>query len=520
MVQTLCAEMHWRWHHVDCRCAASSMTHHSMAGRARSFNRAVTNGSGCQLMAFSPPSEDNSPWRGFQIDPPAGVQVTLVAVCGVDQAAIDARDEDMQAQSALRDTLNQAIALDPDERREIVLQPGETYDIDIVWSWQSFQPDDPDETPPEPDPSGWKPGGTDHFSFKVAADATVANTPQDGLNEYVFDARDVSRYLIAVEPADGRSWQFTDDPIWIHFDNGHVEQLLSLYGRELEIEVRRTDPPPQPTPELLTAVLAPLTVAMTWLALPGELQPTGYQRLNEAILRAPCLGEGSPMGGASVAALVDLEPDADYDLRVLAARTGDTDPAVVLATRFHTSRYGNPRALLDALGYPVGMDGPFLPGDLLIPEGMTLPTGAFAVSDAELDAALAAVDADTWPLPTRRSATQVLWRFAADHWQIEGVMIDSLEPLQRVRTVVEAGSSVPSVGTRCDISHVMAGSHRLALYRSNANWTRVLLTPATPIVLAAGTDHVLSLHLETSDGVISGGRRLRALPSIIEREGL
>lgn len=477
----------------------------------------------CSLVRFTPTEGARGPWNGFLITPTPGLSVALVSVCGVDQIAVDARDDDAENQQDLHDALDDAITDDPDTRREIVLEPGEEYEIEVTWSYQDFQPDDPDDTPPDPvDPAGWKSGGTDTLRFKVAQDETVADTPQDGLNEYIFDARDLGRYLIGVEPADGRGVQFTEDPIWAHFDNGHVEQLLEQYGRQLTIEVRRTDPPPQSTPADLIAVLAPIPLTLQWFSQPLGLQPTGYARLNEAVLASPCLSDGAPLGGASVAAVGPLEPDADYDLRVLAPLTAGGDTPVVLATRFHTSRYATPRAFVDALGYPSAHTGPYLPDDVIIPAGAAWPTGDFEESDSALDAALAAVDAQTLPLPTRRARSYAFWRFDAvgRRWKIEALLVDSLEPLKRLRTVVEAGASVPSTGVRMEVTHASVGAVRFELFRTNANWTRALLMPASPLALRLDREAELVLHFDSSDGAMSGRRRLRGVPSILEREGL
>lgn len=484
--------------------------------------RAIEETGRCRLVGFRPRDAGAGPWNGFRIEPSADVAVTLVGVCGVDQRALDERADDAAHRGEILDAIVDAIADSPEARREIVLEPGEEYEIRVDWSWQAFQAENPGDSPPDPiDEALWQSGASDLLRFKVAPDETVAGTPQDGLNEFVFDARDVSRYLIAVEPADGRGVQFTEDPIWAHFDNGHVEQLLEQYGRELLIDLRRTDPPPTSpaTPPDTPLVATPTDIL--WQVLPLALQPVGQQRLNAAVLEAPCLGEIPPFGGASVAATGPLEPDADYDLRVLAPRTsGMEDDAVVLATRFRTSRYASPRALLDALGYPDTHTAPYLPDDLIVPDGAALPAGTLEEGDVALDAALAALDANTLALPLHAPKSYVFWRVdAGGAWTLEGLLIDSLEPLKRERTVVEAGASVPSVGTRCAPSHALVGASRLDPVRANASWTRVLLVPAAPLSLARGVDLTLSLHLDTSDGPIGGGRRLRGVPGLLEREG-
>ncbi|MGH8583581.1 MAG: hypothetical protein ACREWG_12520 [Gammaproteobacteria bacterium] len=339
----------------------------------------------CVVMVFTPRDAGAGPWDGFRIVPPVGKTVTLVAVCGIDKRAADARDNDTAVQTQLRDVLSNAIDAAPEERREILLDPGAQYEIRVSWSWKAWQADDPGDTPPDPnvDPAPWTSGGTDILRFATAPESTLTGAQQDGLNEHVFDARDIDRYLIGVEPADGRGVHFTGDPIWLHFDCGHVEQLLELYDRTLVIEVRRTDPPPQATPETLTTALEPIAVEMEWMDQPQMLAVEGDRRLNAAVLTAPCLPRtGAPFGGASLAVTAALEPNAAYDLTVIAPI--GSDRPVVRATRFQTSRYADPRALIQALGYRIGAKSPYLPDDLLIPDpAITLPSDGFIEGAAD-----------------------------------------------------------------------------------------------------------------------------------------
>jgi hypothetical protein len=472
----------------------------------------------CVLMRFHPRSGVTGPWNGLRIQVPAGKTVTLVSVCGIDQRAADARESDGAVQASLLNILATVMALPVEERREIVLAPATEYQLEIGWSWQVWQPEDPNETPPDPDPSAWVAGTTDVLRFATAADAGVTPAQQDGLNEHVFDARDVGRYLIGVEPANGRATQFTGDPIWAHFDAGHVKQLLDQYGRTLAIEIRRTDPKPQSTPAALDAVIAPLPVTLVWLALPDALQPVGYQLIHEALKEAPCLPGTGPMGGASVAVTAPLEPEADYDLNVVATQTGDR--AVVLATRFRTSRYASPAAMLDALGYGATATGLFLPDDLIVPGEAVLPAGGFVEGDAALDAALAAIDAETLALPEREPKSYVLWRFDAvsTSWLIEGLLVDSLEPMKRELTVIVGGVAAP--GVRIAPTSAMVGAHTMTLYRANSRWTRVWLRPAAPFGVPASPEPTLRLAFTTPQGTVSGSRRLSTVPSLLEREGL
>lgn len=473
----------------------------------------------CALMRFHPRAGASGPWNGLRIQVPAGKTVTLVSVCGIDQRAADARESDSAVQASLLNIIATVMALPVEERREIVLAPATEYQVEVGWSWQVWQPEDPNETPPEPDPTAWTSGGTDVLYFATAPDAGATPAQQDGLNEHVFDARDVGRFLIGVEPANGRATQFTGDPIWAHFDAGHVKQLLEQYGRTLAIEIRRTDPKPQSTPAALDALIAPLPLTLAWLALPDAMQPVGYQLIHEALKEAPCLPGIGPMGGASVAVTAPLEPEADYDLNVVA--TKGSDRAVVLATRFRTSRYASPAAMLEALGYGALSTGLFLPDDLVVPDEAVLPAGGFVEGDAALDAALAAIDAETLALPALEAKSYVLWRFdaATTSWLVDGLLVDSLEPMKRELTVIVGGVATP--GVRIEPASAAVGAHTLTPYRANARWTRVWLRPAAPFAVPAGPpEPTLRLSFNTPQGTVSGTRRLGTVPSLLEREGL
>ena len=476
-------------------------------------------GRACELVTFRPADPKAGPWDGFRVEPPPGKTVTLVSVCGIDQRAADNRAGDVAVAAQLVSILGGVVMAPPDERREIVLGPDTTYEIAVGWSWQAWQPADPDDQPPDPDPAGWTAGAADTLRFHTAADATLAGSPQDGLNEYLFDARDIERYVVAVEPVDGRLLQFTDDPIWVHLDAGHVQQLLELYGRSLVIEVKRTDPPPQPSPELLASALAPIELTLALYDQSADTQPEGYRRINAALGDpgvAPCVPSGAPMGGTSIAVTGDLAPDADYDLNLVAPKASDRP--VVLATRFRTSHFATPRALVDALGYE-GATAPFLPDDLVIPDGMAFPAGAFVEGDAALDAALAAIDAETLPLPTAGARSYVAWSFdAIAGWRVEGLIVDSPEPLRRLATVVDA-SGVASQGTRMAPLSATIGGATLSPFRANARWTRVVFRPSAPVAVAS-PEAVLTLTFTTSGGTVAGSRRVLAVPSILEREGL
>ena len=282
------------------------------------------------------------------------------------------------------------------------------------------------------------------------------------------------------------------------------------------IEVRRTDPDPQPGANL-DFVTAPRAGVLSWLNGPPELLTLGEQRINEAIFKAPCLPDGPAVGGASLKGVFDLEPLAMYDLDILAPLTDDSDPVKVMGTRFTTSRYADPEALMEGLGYSVGSPGPFVPDDIILSGSLAMPMGPAEVSDGLLDEALAAMEVDTLPLPTTEGRSYAIWRFTGGVWQIEGLLVDSVETLNRVAAVETTGGS--EITTRCQIASANIGISFFTMVRTNENWTRVLLKPSAPITLAPGQTS-LSLNFTTSAGTVSGSRILNQVPAILEREGL
>lgn len=479
----------------------------------------LAEGRTCRVIEYQPARGLRGPWNGFQIITPQGKMITLLSVCGIDQSMADRRNEDQAARDDRRDEIVTAGVAAVNERREVLLEAGEDYEIEIEWSWQAWQSnEDATDSPPATPPGvGWKPGINQIFQFSIAEEKTDTGNTQDGLNEYVFDARDVNRHLYRLEPADGREVHFTDDPLWAHFDAGHMQQLLEQYDRELVIEVKRTDPAPQSTPAILLAKLAPLVGTFTWFSGPPSLQPRGYQRINEAVLAAPCLPDSSVVGGASLMAEFDLEPNAMYDFNIIAPRVGNgDDPLVVSGTRFTTSRYAGPNELMTDMGFALTGTAPYRPEDIILPPGASLPGNPMEVSDSLMDQLLRSMDADTLPLPSRKPVSYIVWRQDGANWLLEGILMDSLETLNREGAVrVGTGSEIV---TRCKLSRAHILGNDFNVHRANENWTRVFLKPPGAFLLAAGR-HDLTLEFQTSTGTISGKRTISHQPAIIEREG-
>jgi hypothetical protein len=482
----------------------------------------------CRVIEFKP-SDSKAIWDGFEITPAAGKIVTLMAVCGVDLAAINNRQNDQANQQTIITTTTNAANTPPNQRRVMSLAPDTEHEILVDWSWQGWRAANAgDKPPPIPPDDQWKPGDQEVFRFKTANLNGLAGLPEDGLNEYLFDVRDVSRYLAALEPSSIRAPHFTSDPLWAHFKVGHIEELLKLYKRKLTLEVRRTDPKPQPggaTGALMTAMLAPLAVTLAWQALNPMYEAVGYNRINEAIKNAPCIPGTQVLGGTSLAITAPLEPFADYDLIITAIReSGAPDDGLaarieVSKVHFRTSRYASASAYMAALGYEVATSAPQAPDDYLIPDGLVLPAGGFVAGDAALDAALAEIDLDTLPLPKTAPRNLVLWSFGGGVWRVEGLLVDSLEPLKKEGTILSGATT--SQGTLFELLRAtIPGQPNMVPVRANDAWTRVLLKPSTALSLTPGTDTSLTLVASTPGGNLQGSRRLGARPAILAKEGL
>jgi hypothetical protein len=102
---------------------------------------------------------------------------------------------------------------------------------------------------------------------------------------------------------------------------------------------------------------------------------------------------------------------------------------------------------------------------------------------------------------------------------VEGLLVDSLEPMKRDRTVIVGG--VAQAGERIRPGFASIGGQRLELLRANSRWTRVLFKAVAPIEVPLATpEPTLSLSFTTPEGTLSGSRRLSHVPSLLQREGL
>jgi hypothetical protein len=483
----------------------------------------AADGVACRIVRYAQPANvvDASE---FDITTPAGNRVTLLSLCAVDTAADLAQDQDQAAQDDLKDDVTEAATGDAvSVAREVLLDPGHEYRIEVDWDWQSWvSNEEGTDSPPATPPNSWTQGATQTFRFKVAAETLTGGETQDGLNEYMFDPRDISRYLDRTEPADGRDVVFTDDPLWVHFNSGHVENLVDRYGRELTLVVRRTDPPPQPDEASMEIAVWPELIEIIRAKGPRSTQFPVEQRVNDAVAEAPCLPDGPAVGGGSLGAVFKLEKHAMYDFNLVAKKKGEADPAlanpvVVNDTRFVTSRYATPAEMLASLGFDTATKAPLAPQEMILTDAMRLPSGALSISDLDMEAALAAIGADTLPPPGAVGRVIALWKhLCGGVFGVAGVLVDAPEPMRRERAVLQGQQAVDSV--RCEPEHLSIGGTTFLPVRATLSWTRVLFVAAAPVTPASEAELQFRLKVAPGGSII-GRRIINPRPVMLDTEG-
>ncbi|MGB6231738.1 MAG: hypothetical protein WBF53_16600 [Litorimonas sp.] len=469
----------------------------------------------CRIVEYSPASEDAV--RAFQYIGSGGEDVSLLSVCGVDDDAYRTREGDSEYRKQRRDTTQDVGRLPVPQRRPIVLDPDTRYRVDVEWDWKAWESNEKgdDHPPAAADPTiGWQTGGTQSFHFATAPLGLDPKISLDGPNEHVFDPKDVERYLHGVEPEDGRSAHFRDDPIWVHFKYGHVGQLLQRYGRTLFIDVRRTDPPPAPGGRE-TSVRVPAKDIADWLPGPEALASEGERRVNAALRNAPCLSVELLLGGASLTRPFELEPNAMYDLALVAKSEDGSPDRRIHATRFVSSRYRDPGEMMEHLGFPRGEYNPYRPKEIVLDGDFVAPDKTFTAGDKALDQVLRQNGLDTLQLPQDNPVTYLIWQKRGNRFELAGVLLDALEPLRRQGSVKHGATS--EIVERCAPLQMKAGPLVLHIRRATTNWTRLLFTPDQAQVPGDKLDFDLSVNGRTT---LTGSRRISSKPAILINEGL
>src|SRR5262249_50722653 len=147
-----------------------------------------------------------------------------------------------KARAAQHDQQGQMAALPPANQKPL-LEPGVTYTVRATIDWQAERSDRS---------GGGKVGPTplpvQEFSFQIASEGSFGEDPSRiATDESVFDFRGLNRYVSQILPLDASNFCLRQDPMLVHYVVGHAEQMAAKYGRKVELQIRRTDPPPGQT---------------------------------------------------------------------------------------------------------------------------------------------------------------------------------------------------------------------------------------------------------------------------------
>ena len=93
----------------------------------------------CRVIEFTPERGAPSPWDGFQITTP----MSSSSRCSRSAASTSPRSISAKTirphETKRKPTCPMFLDTPVEERREILLEPGEEYEIEIGWSWQAWQ---------------------------------------------------------------------------------------------------------------------------------------------------------------------------------------------------------------------------------------------------------------------------------------------------------------------------------------------------------------------------------------------
>lgn len=457
----------------------------------------------CVFVRYKP-TQPGRTWQSVRIAPYRRTRITVVAMCGVTWEAQQAAQADAEARDDLKSWLN-GLHLDGKLKHRQILDANTEYRVRVKLEYQRWRKTEAQTSPPSVlDEAAWRSdwptGGEEVYRFRTAPAAPIATVPIDATVETAFDVRAVKRHLLGFTPDTGSLPHFLDDSLSADFDVDHVELLLGKYNRLLGLKLRRTDPPAgslvnAPTPDVgITTAIS--SIATHLLAL-SDL------RMVEASLGTPAdpaCAQPFPSEGTHISIDADLEPDASYDLLLVAppAATPMSDDVLVARAHFHTSRYRSPAEMTAALGFGIGAPNPYPPGEVVTDAAM--PTSPALADDRLFDEVLGTLGLDPWPLARTPRAT-VLWCLVSDVWMVTGVLLETNEALER--------------GGRMGDVRMTIGATPLVQIRSNAATTRMLLAPATPIAVTAGTPFSLIVRDRAVD--IVGARSFVASePMVVE----
>jgi hypothetical protein len=470
--------------------------------------RAASN-SRCALVQYVAPAGTTS--TELLISPWSGGHISIVSLCGTDWITTYIQTTNGDAQTGTAGTLGSHSDPSTSERPNL-LDADTEYEILVGMQWTGWRRPRTAPAnagpPPLSDALTWNDFPLAVHSFRTAPQAILPTNPPpaDYQDEKVFDPRGLMRYFLGFRPDGLGAPHFLNDLIKVDFRADHIAPLLAKYGRSLQLKVRRTDPPAASLAGAgglggsLTPPDLPITVTVALLDK-FFLEPSDLL-LVEAAELAPCL-DAPAVGGRTLEIDAPLEPDADYDLLLVAPPTATPTSDHVLITRghFHTSRYTSPAAMLAAMALPTsGPADPRLPTDALVLPG--LPAAIADSNDAAFEAVLRALGLDPWPLPTLPRVV-ALWSKTAP-FLLHGIMLETDEALERpgrmgVTSITVAGTALQK--TVC-----------------NTASTRMIWMAASP--MAVPDDSVIRVSISDNGVARHGSRSILPVPRMAFLEGL
>jgi hypothetical protein len=460
-----------------------------------------------KLMRYMPPQSGT--WSSVRMDEYTGGHAAVLSISGIPWMADKLAKGNEITKQQIKNQMNDK-ALSKAPEKKTLLEANTAYEIHVECQWQGWKKADDGKQQPDPPAEGaWQDFPQPAvYSFQTAAAAVpqAPLPPVDFKNETAFDPRGIARYIIGVRPDGNGTPHFLDDPVYVDFAIDHIEQLLAAYGRELLLKVRRTDQGVNAVPGFGTP--PDINSTKTIVPLPHHLKSKADQYFLESFANAPCM-EAPDIGGQSIELTADLQPNAEYDLLLVAAPANNpnADEVLVYRSHFRTSRYRNPGEMLKAIGFlEPQRPNPVLPHDAIL-EVTSISLSPSTKNDADFDAALRTLKLDPWPLSPDPRAV-VLWQQNGSGYQLAGVMLEHNEPMVRDGRMDLAGVNLQVGNTTV--------KQALVLKRSNAAGTRALLLPAAP--LTVGADDRLELTFADNNSQMKAYRFVHTTPRMVYEE--
>lgn len=404
----------------------------------------ISNGQNAALL-YAPSSD---PVASIAVSFPLGRPLGVVGLGGITVSARAAADRENKAIADEVARQQQAAAQGPkttpgqnSPHERTILEPGRLYRLDITMSWsgelskqnESGQVVVEKRNPEPPNPPNTK---LRQLFFKTTPKPVAPPPVKYGQSEYLpwlrqkqdaFHPDMLERYLAGYEPGQSEEFRFCDDPVRAHFHQDHVAALAKAYGFDLKVAVRRVDRPGEEYKD-------PLLLPVKWTA---ALEPTVLSFADQIrykyALESVCT---APTPGATASVLPPLEPEAWYEVYVLAEAENSSafKDSRLPGITFKTSRWRTPQNLFAGLGFPTaGEPAPndLIAGDLMIAGPAAVGGGVIEGDDQAYQRALVALGLDGWPAAAVPRLSRMWVTNPAGGWLLAGLMIESPEPIYR-----------------------------------------------------------------------------------------